>query len=63
MSLLQRLFFITAKHEFTVNVRHIPGVNNRLADHLSRLQLAQFFRLAPGTAQVQTQIPPAAWQI
>ena len=63
MSLLRRLFFLTAKHEFTVNVKHIPGVNNRLADHLSRLQLAQFFRLAPGAAQAHTQIPPAAWQI
>ena len=63
MSLLRRLFFTTAKHELTVNVRHIPCVNNRLADHLSCLQLAQFFRLAPGAAQLQTQIPPAAWQI
>ena len=63
MSLLRRLFFISAKHEFTVNVKHIPGVDNRLADHLSRLQLAQFFRLVPGAAQGETHIPPAAWQI
>ena len=63
MSLVQKLFFIAAKHNFTVNVKHIPGTNNSIADALSRLQMAKFFKLAPSASPRGTLIPPQAWNI
>ena len=35
MSLVRKLFFIAAKDNFTVNVKHIPGIDNTIADTLS----------------------------
>ena len=32
MSLVRKLFFIAAKHSFTVNFKQIPGTNNSIAD-------------------------------
>ena len=63
MSLVRKLFFIAAKHNFTVNVKHIPGTNNSIADALSRLQMAKFFKLAPSASPRGTLIPPQAWNI
>ena len=63
MSLLRNLFFIAAKHEFTVNVKHIPGVNNTLADRLSRLQLDKFRNMAPDADKQQTKVPNDLWPV
>ena len=46
MALLHKLFFVSAQFEYTVNVRHIPGLDNSIADCLSRLQIEKFFHLA-----------------
>jgi len=48
--LLRDIWFIEAKFDFTVRAVHIPGIDNKIADHLSRWQLAnahreQFFEL------------------
>lgn len=59
--LLRKLFFIAAKHNFTVNVSHISGTSNVLADALSRSQVRKFFQLAPDANQQQTRIPPSIW--
>ena len=61
MTLIRKLFFITAKHNFTVNVKHIPGTNNSIADALSRLQMVKFRQLAPKAHPIETKIPPQAW--
>ena len=63
MHLLRKLFFITAKFNFTVNVIHIAGTNNSLADSLSRLQISKFRRLAPQAEVAQTQIPQEVWNL
>ena len=63
MSLLRKLFFISAKNEFTVNVKHIAGIDNSIADSLSRLQLRKFFRIAPTACQHPTSVPPNAWEV
>ncbi len=62
MSLLRKLFFITAKFNFTVNVTHIRGTDNSIADSLSRFQYNRFRALAPTADRSQTLIPCAAWQ-
>ena len=63
MSLVRKLFFIAAKYNFTVNIKHIPGTNNTIADALSRLQMAKFRQLAPTASPRETRIPPQAWII
>ena len=63
MSLVRKLFFIAAKYNFTVNIKHIPGTNNTIADALSRLQMAKFRQLAPSASPRETRIPPQAWII
>ena len=47
MDLVRDLFFIAANNNFNVMIRHIPGINNSIADALSRLQLSRFRALAP----------------
>ena len=47
MDLVRALFFVAARNNFHVLIRHIPGVDNSTADALSRLQLSRFHSLAP----------------
>ena len=37
MDLAQKIFLISATHNFLVKFQHIPGTNNPIADVLSRL--------------------------
>ena len=62
MAILRKLFFISAKHEFTVNIKHIPGVDNVLADCLSRLQLKKFFQLIPNANHTPIEVPDTICQ-
>ena len=62
MTLLRRLFFIAATKEFTVNVKHIPGSFNSIADCLSRLQVEKFRQLVPDADRYPTPVPASAWQ-
>ena len=61
MAFIRKLLFITTKHNFIVNVIHIPDTNNSIADALSRLQLVKFQQLAPNAYPVETKILPQAW--
>ncbi len=62
MSLLWKLFYIAASNNFIVNVTHIPGVSNSIADALSRFQLSRFRALAPAADQDPTPVPTEDWQ-
>ena len=57
MRLVRALFHIAAKNNFHVLIRHIPGIDNSIADALSRLQLQRFRALAPHAAMLPTPIP------
>ena len=61
-NLLRRMFFIAANNQFTINVTHIPGLDNSIADCLSRLQVTKFRQLVPHADQLQTEIPQEAWK-
>ena len=63
MSIVRAMFFIAAKNNFTVNIKHIPGIDNSIADSLSRFQMPRFRQLAPKAAPLETVIPPEAWNI
>lgn len=45
-SCLREICFLAASHEFELRAKHISGVNNRLADHLSRWEQDSCHRLA-----------------
>lgn len=58
MRLLRNLLFSAAQHSFSFSAQHIPGVNNQLADALSRFHWQEFHKLAPDAQTVPTPIPP-----
>ena len=59
MHMLRCLAFIEAKFSCTIIAVHLPGVNNSLADDLSRDRLASFLQSAPGPlSQVPTTLSP-----
>lgn len=53
----RELFFIAAHHNFAVQLVHIPGQHNPLADALSRNRLSNYFSLAPQAHQEAAPIP------
>ena len=59
MDLVRFLALISMTHNFLVRARHVPGVNNEIADALSRFQVQQFRELAPGADQTPCTIPPS----
>ena len=59
MALVRMLFFCAAHNNFNVCVQHIPGVNNVIADALSRFQQDRFRKLAPKANLHPDNIP--AW--
>ena len=57
MALVRALFFVAAKGNFHVLVRHIAGIDNSIADALSCLEIRKFRQLAPQAAREFTPIP------
>ena len=57
MSLLHLLFFTAAKGNFTITLKHIPGVKNSIADAISRQNFTLFFSLAPQAQRTPTPTP------
>ena len=57
MYLVWALFYVAASNNFKVMIRHICGIDNCIADSLSRLQLFRFRSLAPQADITPTTIP------
>ena len=57
MYLVRALFFVAASNNFNVLIHHIPGIDNSVADALSRFQVAKFRALAPDADTNPTPIP------
>ena len=47
MPLMRQITWCAANHNFTVHAKHIPGVDNGIADSISRFQMGRFRQLAP----------------
>ena len=58
MHLLRCLFFIRAHYQFILWAVHVPGVENILADAISRNNLNYLFSQIPRARQSQSEIPP-----
>ena len=59
MLFVRKLVLVCLHYNICFKAKHVPGVQNKLADSLSRLQLQTFKQLAPAYMhEVPTVIPP-----
>ena len=57
MRLLSSLLLSAAHYSSSFSLRHVPGVNNLIADALSRFHWQEFWHLAPEAQPIPTPIP------
>lgn len=57
MQMVRYMVLQCLKHNIVFGAKHIPGKSNVLADSLSRLQVAEFHRLAPNALKHPTEVP------
>jgi hypothetical protein len=57
MQLMRRLVLVAAQYSFAYSAIHVPGVENGVADSLSRFQMSRFRILAPQAAAQGSPIP------
>lgn len=57
MHLMRCLFFVLAHHNISITGQHIPGVENRAADALSRNNVPLFFSQVPAAKREPSAIP------
>ena len=57
MNLLRHLLLSAARHSFSFSSQHVPGVNNQVADGLSRFHWQRFWQLAPDAQRSPIQVP------
>lgn len=58
MNLVRLITLQTLQFNFTFTAKHVPGVDNGIADSLSRFQMSRFRLLAPDASPVPCPIPP-----
>ena len=63
MDLIRAITLETLKYNFTFTATHIPGLDNSIADSLSRFQMDRFRTLAPSASPTASTIPPSAMNI
>ncbi len=62
MALVRKLVLICLQFNVAFKAKHIPGVNNVLADALPRLQVQKFQQLAPPTMDSAPTVIPCHLQ-
>ena len=63
IDLVRAITILTLEHNFSFTARHIPGLDNSIADSLSRFQMGRFRHLAPNASPSPCVIPPSATSI
>ena len=63
MHLLRCVFFITTFHEITMFPVHIPGLENRAADAISRNNISIFYSQVPQADPTPMVVPPEVIQL
>ena len=63
MHLLRSLSFFVAHFDIYITASHLPGVINVTADHLSRGNTSQAFKVTPTLTQYPTIIPSSAFRL
>ena len=57
MHLMRCMFLFTARHQLVLLPKHLPGIENVAADHLSHNALSQFLQLMPEARTEPTVLP------
>lgn len=57
LDIMRKMVFISAKNNFTFTLKHIRGVDNSVADALSRFQVLRFQKLAPNANALPEKLP------
>ena len=63
MHLLRTLSFISAAFGFMISIEHVLGVDNVLADAISRNNVASLFSQVPDLAHQSSPIPEQLWTL
>ena len=63
MKLLRFFVLQCLKNFLSVCAKHVPGVNNEIADALSRFQMDRFWRAAPGARKEAFLVPDFLWRL
>lgn len=63
MDLIRVITLQTLQYNFTFTATHIPGLDNSIADSLSRFQMDRFRTLVPSASPTASAIPPSAMNI
>ena len=63
MKLVRYFVLVFLRDNVAIKAKHIPGVQNNIADALSRPQMARFRHLAPSAAQSGLKVPSFLWQL
>ena len=63
LKLLQRFMLGCLMFNIVFRARHVPGVNNNIADALSRSQWQRFRGLVPGADLEKTEVPAEVWEL
>jgi hypothetical protein len=63
MQLVRPLVLLCMRSNIQVRAKHISGVQNELADCLSRFQMDRFKKLAPMADQTPSDIPAEFWSM
>ncbi|KAM4795853.1 uncharacterized protein WCC33_000943 [Rhinophrynus dorsalis] len=63
LGLLRRVVLLCMRHNILFKAKHVPGVDNRIADALSREKWGEFFKLAPAARPNGIVCPSTLWQL
>ena len=63
MNSVRWLFTFIARRNINIHMTHIPGLTNKKADTLSRLQFQEFHKCFSDAERHPTPVPPAVWNI
>ena len=63
MRLVRALFLHSARNDFNILIKFIPGKDNVLADLLSRSQVHRFKQLHRDADKFPTQLPTRVWEV
>ena len=63
MDVVRSMFFVCAKNNINIFAKHVPGLENEMADALSRLQGDRFAQLLPTAKKHPSAIPSTIWNI
>ena len=63
MSLIRTLYLTAARLQCFISFKHVYGLDNPIADAISRFQDAKFRQLAPSADAYPTPLPPNVWEI